>query len=71
MLRNLSIAILMFAATTWSAAAASAAPISPNNPYRSFNLSGVNYGSMKWERSQGKSRAKAIGGGSPRIFRRR
>lgn len=26
--------------------------ISPQNPYRSFNLSGVNYGSMQWERDQ-------------------
>lgn len=26
--------------------------ISPNNPYRSFNLSGINYGSMQWERAQ-------------------
>lgn len=23
--------------------------ISPGNPYRSFNLSGINYGSMRWE----------------------
>jgi hypothetical protein len=28
------------------------AAISPQNPYRSFNLSGVNYGSMQWERAQ-------------------
>jgi hypothetical protein len=26
--------------------------ISPRNPYRSFNLSGINYGSMQWERDQ-------------------
>ena len=26
--------------------------ISPQNPYRSFNLSGINYGSMQWERDQ-------------------
>jgi hypothetical protein len=29
-----------------------ASAVSPRNPYRSFNLSGVNYGSMQWERSQ-------------------
>ena len=23
--------------------------VSPRNPYRSFNLSGINYGSMRWE----------------------
>ena len=26
--------------------------ISPQNPYRTFNLSGINYGSMQWERDQ-------------------
>lgn len=26
--------------------------VSPQNPYRSFNLSGINYGSMQWERAQ-------------------
>lgn len=25
------------------------AQISRNNPYRSFNLTGVNYGSMQWQ----------------------
>jgi len=25
---------------------------SPQNPYSSFNLSGVNYGAMQWERAQ-------------------
>jgi hypothetical protein len=29
-----------------------ASAVSPRNPYRSFNLSGVNYGSMQWERAQ-------------------
>jgi hypothetical protein len=24
----------------------------PRNPYSSFNLSGINYGSMQWERDQ-------------------
>ena len=71
MLRNLAIAFLVAAATTWSAAAASAAPVSANNPYRSFNITGVNYASMKWERSQGSSRARAIGAGGVRLFRRR
>ena len=27
-----------------------AGPISRNNPYRSFNISGINYGSQQWER---------------------
>ncbi|MFM8986521.1 MAG: hypothetical protein ACKONH_10780 [Planctomycetia bacterium] len=33
------------------------AAISPRNPYRSFNLSGVNYGSMQWERAQREGRS--------------
>lgn len=32
-----------------------AGPISRNNPYRSFNISGVNYGSMQWEIKHKKS----------------
>lgn len=27
-----------------------AGPISLQNPYRSYNLSGINYGSQQWER---------------------
>jgi len=33
-------------------AATEARAVSPRNPYRSFNLSGINYGSMQWERAQ-------------------
>lgn len=31
-------------------ASANAGPISLQNPYRSYNLSGINYGSQQWER---------------------
>ena len=31
---------------------AQARAVSPRNPYRSFNLSGLNYGSMQWEKAQ-------------------
>ena len=34
----------------WSARPAHAA--GPRNPYSSFNLSGINYGSQQWERAQ-------------------
>jgi hypothetical protein len=48
-------------------------PISPGNPYRSFNITGVNYGSMQWERQhRGKSvhaRPQRSGGGW--LWRRR
>lgn len=32
--------------------AAEARAVSPRNPYRTFNLSGLNYGSMQWEKAQ-------------------
>ncbi len=34
----------------------SAEAVSPRNPYRTFNLGGVNYGSMRWERAQRQGR---------------
>lgn len=34
------------------AAAGPAEARNPPNPYSSFNLSGINYGSMQWERAQ-------------------
>jgi hypothetical protein len=43
------------------------AVVSPRNPYRSFNISGVNYGSMQWEKQHRKSTYQRSGG----IFRRR
>lgn len=33
-----------------SGRSADAQVISRNNPYRSFNVSGVNYGSMQWQK---------------------
>lgn len=47
--------------------------VSPKNPYRSFNLSGVNYGSMQWERAQrqGKRVWPANNTPSRRAYRRR
>lgn len=38
------------------AVASPARAVSPQNPYRSFNLSGINYGSMQWERAQQQGR---------------
>lgn len=35
---------------------ASRAEARPRNPYSSFNLSGVNYGAMQWERAQREGR---------------
>lgn len=52
--RRLLLAALALAA----ACTATPAPaISPQNPYRSFNLSGINYGSMQWERDRRQGRS--------------
>jgi hypothetical protein len=37
-------------------AESTATAVSPRNPYRSFNLSGINYGSMRWEQAQRQGR---------------
>ena len=38
--------------------------VSPRNPYRSFNLSGLNYGSMQWEKAQRQGRQAWPDGGA-------
>lgn len=70
--RKLFLAVLTAAAFSLPlASAATAGPISPNNPYRSFNLTGVNYGSMRWEQSNRQGRVRAANTSSWRLFRRR
>jgi hypothetical protein len=44
--------VLAIACGVALALTAPARAVSPRNPYRSFNLSGINYGSMQWERAQ-------------------
>jgi hypothetical protein len=44
--------VCLLTAASLAVPAAPAFAISPQNPYRSFNLSGINYGSMQWERAQ-------------------
>ncbi len=74
MMRKLLLAAMAAFAMAVVDAPAEAAPISANNPYRSFNLSGVNYGSMRWERAH---RASSVRGsawghrGGGLLFRRR
>ena len=36
-----------------------AGPMSLQNPYRSFNLSGINYGSEQWERDHARSQSRS------------
>jgi hypothetical protein len=52
LVRGLLPAVALSAALT----AAPVAAVSPHNPYRTFNLSGINYGSMQWERAQREGR---------------
>ena len=52
MKRFLSLAFIAIVTLGITTQSRSALAISPRNPYRSFNLSGVNYGSMRWERTQ-------------------
>jgi len=44
--------LLTAAAVGLAFAATPALARNPPNPYSSFNLSGINYGSMQWERDQ-------------------
>jgi hypothetical protein len=46
------LALALIASVASLAVASPARAVSPRNPYRSFNLSGINYGSMQWERAQ-------------------
>lgn len=48
-----------------------AAQINPRNPYRSFNISGINYGSMQWEREHGNNTRMKAAPGRRTFFRRR
>jgi hypothetical protein len=49
---------------------ARAAVVSPRNPFRSYNISGVNYGSMQWEKSHRQSNYRQRRSGGI-VFRRR
>lgn len=40
-------------------ASANAGPISLQNPYRSYNLSGINYGSQQWERDHARAQGSS------------
>lgn len=57
-------AVSLVAVSDWAAAQ----PVSWQNPYRSFNISGVNYGSQRWEQSH---RSRRQAGHAPRKWRAR
>jgi hypothetical protein len=73
MLRKLALLFLLAGtALVIDARTTQAAPVSLRNPYRSFNLSGVNYGSMQWERQhRGRSSHATSHRGGWLFFRRR
>jgi hypothetical protein len=50
MFRRLFVALVLTTGLVVIGSADAGIKISRNNPYRSFNLSGVNYGSMQWEK---------------------
>ena len=52
MFRRHLIPLLAAAAAGLVFSASPALARNPPNPYSSFNLSGINYGSMQWERDQ-------------------
>ncbi len=51
MSRLLVVALFVLSIFVAAGSPSSAGPISPRNPYRSYNISGVNYASMQWERT--------------------
>ncbi len=51
-MRSLRFAVMIAAVTAVAGFCSTASAVSPNNPYRTFNLSGINYGSMRWEQAQ-------------------
>lgn len=53
MVRSFILGLFVVAAAVALSADSQGATISRNNPYRSFNISGINYGSLQWERSHG------------------
>ena len=69
MLRKL-ILVCLFVGIVGVAQESSAVKLSRNNPYRSFNISGYNYGSVQWEKSHRKSGKLWSTTRGRRLFRR-
>ena len=55
MARILILAVALVLCGEFLHSEAAAAVVSPRNPYRSFNISGINYGSMQWEKTHRRS----------------
>ena len=65
----LGVAIATF---LWNAPEADARALTKGNPFARYNVHGINYGSMRWERKYGKMNRSILGRGYRRgNFRRR
>jgi hypothetical protein len=71
MFRKIILGLFVVGATAGLASTSSAVTISKNNPYRSFNISGINYGSLNWERTHGNRSSSRSLRSSSGLFRGR
>ncbi|MBI3462794.1 MAG: hypothetical protein HY000_07005 [Planctomycetes bacterium] len=70
----LPLLLVLFVVSFFGAAfphATSAQPIGAKNPFRSYNISGVNYGSQQWEKSHRGKAKTSSSRKSGRVFLRR
>ncbi len=63
------IALMFLIAACMALSSAEAMKISRQNPYRTFNLSGRNYGSMRWEQQHRKQ--SVVKTNTRKVWRRR
>lgn len=65
--RLLLLAAMALASVMYSPSTAEAFRVSKNNPYRTFNISGRNYGSYQWERRNSQKRTQTHRVVQPRV----
>lgn len=59
MARTVCLVFLLSLVAVCTEGTSEAGPMSLQNPYRSFNLSGINYGSEQWERDHARSQLRS------------
>lgn len=70
MARKFVLALAVLSLFGFASQNADAVIISRQNPFRSYNISGINYGSMQWEKNH-RSSNHSYQRGSGRVWRRR
>lgn len=65
--RLLLLAAMVLASVAVGPGTAEAFRVSKNNPYRTFNISGRNYGSYQWERRNSQKRTQTHRVVQPRV----